>query len=90
MHLFFMTHYFISFFLFQKKIGPLMTKREDGRWSLIGVVSSGYSCAKPKQVHSLFIHFHSNFIYFSFTFHSFFFLIFNHVSFIFHLPYFLK
>lgn len=30
--------------------GPLMTQRKlDGRWTLIGVVSSGFSCAKPKQ-----------------------------------------
>jgi len=29
--------------------GPLMTKDADGVWSLIGVVSAGYSCAKPGQ-----------------------------------------
>ena len=29
--------------------GPLMTKRKDGRWVLIGLVSSGFSCAKAKQ-----------------------------------------
>ena len=29
--------------------GPLMTERADGRWVLIGLVSSGYNCAKPKQ-----------------------------------------
>ena len=85
-----MLYYFI--FLISKNIGPLMTKREDGRWSLIGVVSSGYSCAKPKQVHSFFIHssfifhlfsfniFHSLFIHSSFILHSFF----IHFSFLFH------
>jgi len=29
--------------------GPLMTKDDDGVWSLIGLVSAGYSCAKPGQ-----------------------------------------
>jgi len=30
--------------------GPLVTKDDDtGRWSLVGVVSAGYSCAKPGQ-----------------------------------------
>ena len=29
--------------------GPLMTKDDSGRWSLIGLVSAGYSCAKPGQ-----------------------------------------
>jgi len=29
--------------------GPLMTKDSDGLWSLIGIVSAGYSCAKPGQ-----------------------------------------
>ena len=76
-----------------------MTKREDGRWSLIGVVSSGYSCAKSKQVHSFFnyfsfifhsnlIHssfiFHSNLIHSSFIFHSFFIYFSIQISFIFH------
>jgi len=29
--------------------GPLMTKDDNGLWTLIGVVSAGYSCAKPGQ-----------------------------------------
>jgi len=29
--------------------GPLMNKDSNGTWSLIGVVSAGYSCAKPGQ-----------------------------------------
>jgi len=29
--------------------GPLQSRNKDGRWTLIGVVSSGYSCARPKQ-----------------------------------------
>jgi len=29
--------------------GPLMTKDSDGNWILIGLVSAGYSCAKPGQ-----------------------------------------
>jgi len=28
--------------------GPLMTQGDDGRWSLMGVVSSGLSCSLPK------------------------------------------
>ncbi|XP_023333489.1 serine proteinase stubble isoform X1 [Eurytemora carolleeae] len=29
--------------------GPLMLKDETGKWNLVGVVSAGYSCAKPGQ-----------------------------------------
>jgi len=29
--------------------GPLMQKDVDGKWKLIGIVSAGYSCAKPGQ-----------------------------------------
>jgi len=29
--------------------GPLMKKDDFGRWTIIGVVSAGYSCAKPGQ-----------------------------------------
>jgi transmembrane serine protease 6 len=29
--------------------GPLMMRQDDGRWVLIGIVSAGYSCAKPGQ-----------------------------------------
>ncbi len=29
--------------------GPLMYKDTSGRWILVGVVSAGYSCAKPGQ-----------------------------------------
>merc|ERR1719462_818959 len=29
--------------------GPLMTRDDSGQWRLIGLVSAGYSCAKPGQ-----------------------------------------
>lgn len=29
--------------------GPLMTRRDGGQWVLIGLVSAGYSCARPGQ-----------------------------------------
>jgi len=29
--------------------GPLMMKNSSGRWSLVGLVSAGYSCAQPGQ-----------------------------------------
>ena len=33
--------YYLICMIFKKIVGPLMTKKDDGRWSLIGVISWG-------------------------------------------------